>query len=349
MSERFTYRPLEQGDISQAAALYNASCESGEVVYSPLSEEAFAKAFLQPGMTAFAAMDGEKLAGFVHGTQKVVFLPGETHENTPGYLTVIFVGQDYRGQKTGTKLAELLLDAFRRSGKRSAACSEQNPLHLSWRIPGTPGHDHNKAPGVDENCAGYPFLQKLGFETAHHEIAMYMDLKDYAWPGSMTLLRQKLSGEGVTTGRYDPKLGFEFDGMCDRIPSEYWRHVLQTETAAWLEGKPNRDPDLWPDGVRPSGPRPILAATFENHIVGFTGPIDKQRSGRGWFTGICVDPNFGRRSIGEVLFHLLMQEFVDEGAAFTTLFTGADNHARRIYERAGLYVVCTFAMMNKAL
>ena len=99
MSGRFTYRPLEQKDIPQAAALYNMSCESGETVYSPLTEEAFAGAFLQPGMTAFAAMEGERLCGFIHGTQKVVFLPGETHENTPGYLTVILVDKACRGQK----------------------------------------------------------------------------------------------------------------------------------------------------------------------------------------------------------------------------------------------------------
>ncbi len=349
MNDRIVFRPLDKKDISQAVALYNACCESGEVVYAPVEKSNFEKDFLQPNMYAFVAMDGEKLAGFVHGTQKAVFLPNQTHENTPGYLTVIFVDMAYRNRGIGRRLAELLMDAFRRAGKKTAACSEENPLHLTWRIPGTPGHDHNKAPGVDEGCAGYPFLQKLGFEPKHHEIAMYMDLKDYAWPENMTLAREKLKSEGIYTGRYDARLRYEFDGMCDRVNSEYWRHVLKTETEACKKGLPNEDPDLWPDGIRPSGPRPILAATYENHIVGFTGPVDKQKSGRGWFTGICVDPNFGRRSIGEVLFHLLMQEFVDEGASFTTLFTGADNHARRIYERAGLHVVCHFAMMARPL
>jgi ribosomal protein S18 acetylase RimI-like enzyme len=349
MENTVVFRPMEWRDISQVVQLFNHSCESGEVVYSPLSQSAFENDFLKPNMRVFVAADGNKIAGFVHGTQKDVFLPGQTHENTPGYLTLIFVDKAYRSRGIGRKLTDMLSGAFYASGKKSVECSESNPLHLSWRIPGTLGHDHNKAPGVDENCAGYGFLQKTGFEAKHHEIAMYLDLKDYVWPESMTKVRERLTSEGIFTGRYDAKLKYEFDGMCDRVGSEYWRHVLQTETAAWQKGEPNEDPDLWVDGIKPAGPRPILAATYENHIVGFTGPVDKQKSGRGWFTGICVDPDFGRRSIGEVLFHLLLQEFVHEDAAFSTLFTGLENHAQRIYARAGFRIVCNFAVMEKAL
>ena len=78
-------------------------------------------------------------------------------------------------------------------------------------------------------------------------------------------------------------------------------------------------------------------------------PVDKQMSGRGWFSGICTDPQYERRGIASVLFNLLMQEFVDEGAAFSTLFTGDDNHAQKIYKNAGLNVVKRFSIMRKAL
>ena len=104
-----------------------------------------------------------------------------------------------------------------------------------------------------------------------------------------------------------------------------------------------------PNGVVPAGPRPILAATHEGKIVCFTGPVDKQKSGRGWFSGICTDPLYERRGIASVMFNLLMQEFVDAGAAFSTLFTGDDNHAQRIYYNAGLRVVKRFSIMRKGL
>ena len=137
--------------------------------------------------------------------------------------------------------------------------------------------------------------------------------------------------------------------MCDGVESEYWRSVLKTEIQCHRDGVPCTDIRFIPNGVVPAGPRPILAATHEGKIVAFTGPVDKQKSGRGWFSGICTDPNYERRGIASVLFNLLMQEFVDEGAAFSTLFTGDDNHAQKIYKNAGLRVVKRFSIMKKAL
>ena len=84
----------------------------------------------------------------------------------------------------------------------------------------------------------------------------------------------------------------------------------------------------------------------DGHIIGFTGPVDRQQSGRGWFTGICVDPAYGGRGIGTVLFNLLMREFVDAGAAFSSLFTGTDNHAQKIYRRAGFEPRARWAVMR---
>ena len=151
------------------------------------------------------------------------------------------------------------------------------------------------------------------------------------------------------TGPYDPAMHGGFDRLCDRVGSEYWRDVLRTEIAAWEAGEPNADSRFWADGIQPSGPRTLLTATHGGEIVAFTGPVDLQKSGRGWFTGICTDPEYGRRGIATVLFHALMEAFVREGAQFTTLFTGADNHAQKIYLGAGLRPVRRFALMTKAL
>ena len=71
--------------------------------------------------------------------------------------------------------------------------------------------------------------------------------------------------------------------------------------------------------------------------------------GRGWFCGIFTDPEYERRGIATVLFNLLMQEFIAEGATFSTLFTGVENHAQRIYLRTGFRVVRKFSIMHKEL
>lgn len=329
-----TIRKMIPEDLPHVIEIWNASVADKEVVYAPLSESYFHKKFLEnpsysPDLT-FVAEENGRVTGFTNGIMKRVFLPKETHENTPGYLTCLFVGKAFRGRGTGTALLGALTEVFRKAGKTRIACSGNNPINLDWIVPGTDGHDHNNAPGVDEDCLGHAFLLGQGFSDTYREVAMYLDLKNYAVPSSLDEKRAQLLSEGIYTGRYDVSLGYDFDGMCDRVGSEYWRKVLADEIAA-----PN--------------PRPILVATHEKRIVGFTGPVDKQESGRGWFSGICTDPLYERRGIAFVLFNLLMQEFIAEGALFSTLFTGDDNHAQRLYLRTGFHVARRFVVMDKAI
>ena len=330
-----TIRKALPSDRAAIFALWNASCEKNEVVYKPLTEERFHALFeANPhydGEYDFIAEENGEAIGFVSGAEKKIFLPGETRENTPGFITAIFVKDGKRKEGVGKALLDALEYAFRLNGKKSVVSSGNNPVNLGWYIPGTPGHDHNNAPGTDVDCAGYEFLIKNGYKDLHREVAMYLDLSKYECSPEIEEIRARLKNEeNIYVGRYDVKWGCEFDGMCDRVGSEYWRKVLQDETAK-------------------ENPRVILTGVYENHIVGFTGPVDKEPSGRGWFTGICVDPNFGKKGIATVLFNDLMREFVDEGAAFSTLFTGIDNHAQRLYKRTGFNVKRTFAIMKKEL
>lgn len=338
----FEIRAAVPSDIPAMCALWNDCVAEGEVVYSPLREATFEKKLMNPGGVLLAAQGAHGLLGFVHGMT-------EPFEAT-GYLTVIFVAWQARRQGVGSALLSALEERMREElGKQVLACSGHNPVKLSWQIPGTPGHDHNNAPGVDQDCAGFPFLKARGFEAHFGEVAMYRTLEGYQWPKKMDEIRQRLLDEGIVVGPYDGVSTLEWDRMCDRVGSDYWRHVLRTELAAWKEGLPNEDASLWVDDTPPKGPRPLLLALDQQHIVGFTGPVDVQRSGRGWFTGICVDPQYERRSIGALLFHMLLRAFVTEGATFSTLFTGTENHAQQIYLRAGFSVARRFAVMTRPL
>jgi len=331
-------RACMPADIPYVVRLWNDSVAVGEAVFKPVTEE-WVRQNLFHSTSPHYFLVAEHLGrvfGFIHGAVKTRFLPGETAENTPGYLTAIHIARGWQQRSLGADLLHALEDALRKAGKKKIVISGDNPAKLAWNVPGTPGHDHNNAPGIDVDCHGYRFLQKNGFVETVREVAMYMDLKDYKAPADLDARREALRAEGIETGRYDPKLGYDFDRMCDGVKSEYWRDVLRQEIAAPY-------------------PRPILAATVRDdtgesgRIVGFTGPVDKQLSGRGWFTGICTDPAYEKKGIGTVLFNLLMQEFIAEGAEFSTLFTGADNHARKVYERVGMRPVRTFAVMEKAL
>ena len=343
----FKIQPLAPDDAQEVLHLIKTLSDQGEVLYKPLEKDDFLNRFFGDKRWGFTARDESgKLCGFAHAAAKTSFLPGETEENTPLYLTLLLVAPDCRRQGIGQALLDAVDTLGQRIGKKALVISGDNPVRLAWLIPGANGHDHNNMPGVDENGMGYKFLMDRGFTDDFHEVSMYLNLSRYKKDEKLDGMIEKLRAEGIRVGRWEIGLGEDYNGMCDRVGSEYWRNVLKCEIAAWHKGEPNEDPELWPDGVKPVGPRPILAATKGDQIIGFTGPVDLQKSGRGWFTGICSDPDFGGRGIGSVLFNLLMQEFVNEGARFCSLFTGLDNHAQKIYHRAGLRVRAHFAVLS---
>ncbi len=339
-------RPFRREDIGGVINLWNACVDAGEVLYYPLTADYFERKFLlgdgcEAENLLIAEAEGET-AGFIHGVAPETFPLAR-----PGcaYLTCVMTAPKHRGRGIGKALLSALKARMKERGARALYISSLNPVNLDWRIPGTPGHDHNNMPGLDTGCAGCGFFPRQGFAEKHREVSLYMDLSDYRLPAEVPKLQRRLADEGIYTGPYDAAWNCAFDGMCDRVGSDYWRDVLRTETAAWKAGKPNQDARFWADGICPAGPRTLLTAVHEGRIVGFTGPVDRQQSGRGWFTGICTDPLYERRGIATVLFNLLMQAFVEEKAAFTTLFTGADGHAQKIYRGAGLRPVREFALM----
>ena len=324
-------RAFRQEDIGKIICLWNGCVSRGEVLYRSLVPAYFEEKFLrQPGTDVFIAETDGDVIGFLAGCRLTSFLPGQTEENTPAYLSAFMVAPEYRRQGVGSALLDAFERHFAAAGKKSFAVSSLCPINLDWVIPGTPGHEHNNMPGLDEECLGFDFLKKRGYAVAVREVAMYLNLREYEKKPEVEARRAKLAAEGITAGLYDVSQQAEFDGMCDRVGSEYWRQVLRDETAK-------------------ENPRPILAAVTDGHIVGFTGPVDRQENGRGWFTGICTDPLYEKRGIAGVLFNDLMGEFIKVGAAYSTLFTGTENHAQRLYLKTGFRPARYFAIMKKSV
>ncbi len=324
-------RAFKPGDTDAILAIWNGCVSRDEVLYRPITPAYFEEKFLSfAGAEIFVAEAQETVCGFLVGARLIHFLPGQTEENTPAYLSVLMVAPQHRRQGVGSALLNAFEAHFAAMGKKSAAVSSLCPINLDWIIPGTPGHEHNNMPGMDEECAGFAFLKKHGYAVAVREVAMYLNLAQYEKKPEIEEKRARLAAQGIRAGLYDPQERAEFDGMCDRVGSEYWRSVLREETEK-------------------EKPRPILAAVADGHIVGFTGPVDRQENGRGWFTGICTDPLYERRGIASVLFGDLMGEFIKVGAAYSTLFTGTENHAQRLYLKTGFRPARYFAIMKKAL
>lgn len=321
-------------DISGLGALWNACVENGDLLFRRFTPEYFEEKFIKPDwyeeQLLLVSENNGIIDGFIAGSRKHEFLNNETEENTPGYITTIMVLPEARGQGIGSALLSALEDAFRAIGKQKLDVSSLNPIDLDWIIPGTDNHEHNNMPGMDEQSPAYAFLMKRGYKDTVHEVAMYLNLAEYKTADIVEEKRAALKAEGITAGLYDPAENCQWDIMCDRVGSEYWRKVLKDELA-----KPN--------------PRPILAARHNGQIVGFTGPVDRQPNGRGWFTGICTDPTYEKKGIATVLFNDLMCQFVKAGAQYSSLFTGTENHAQRLYLHTGFRPARYFAYMRKEL
>ncbi len=91
---------------------------------------------------------------------------------------------------------------------------------------------------------------------------------------------------------------------------------------------------------------PVAAAIRNGKIIGFTGPLRVQESGRGYFAGIGIHSGYRGFGLGNVLFHTLCRTLKEMGASYMTLFTGETNPAGQIYSKAGFKIVKSWADMD---
>ena len=171
-------------------------------------------------------------------------------------------------------------------------------------------------------------MLSLGYRESTRECAMYRNLADYETPAWVEEKAAKMGGEGYHVERYDPS-----------------RHVGLEEMVAAL------DNTMWSEEIPAAGKSgmDLLVGLKGNVCAGFTGPVYPEKTGRGYFAGLGVAPQFEGHGLGTLLFYRLLEREKQAGAKYMSLFTGEDNHARFIYLNAGFRVVRTFGVMLKEL
>ena len=93
----------------------------------------------------------------------------------------------------------------------------------------------------------------------------------------------------------------------------------------------------------------LLVGLKDNTCAGFTGPVYPEKTGRGYFAGLGVAPQYEGHGLGTLLFYRLLEREKQVGSHYMSLFTGEDNHARFIYLGAGFRIVRTFGVLLKEL
>ena len=305
--------------------LFNRCRKEGEILYNAFCTlEDFEAFFLnrQDGVKTVCISDGED-GCFGCGCLN--------EEKTKGYITFVGVRKDLRRRGLGKKLLCTLEDELEKLAGKQLECMEAtffNPMNLRWTVPGTRGHEHPNAPGVDVAGSGYLFLKNCGYRDYALQNAYHLNLQGYELTAAMARKKAELKEKGIEITVYDPKRHRGLEALLIDLNNELWHKEIM-ETAADPQGAP------------------ILIVDWNGKAMGFTGPMRVQENGRGYLAGVGVHSDCRGLGAGKLMFGELCVRLKELGAGYMTLFTGENNPARNIYEAQGFKIVRTWADMRK--
>ena len=337
----------------RACGLYNNEVSDDGLVYKNLEPDDFYEKFFggagpeNQGVVKvnMAALLDENLIGFASGS----FREKADH----GFITFVCVDSKHRRKGLGGELLAALEAELRAENPeiRAFRVDYENPVNLGWFLPGFrpdpekgfKGTDHPNAPGVSDGSDAHKFFLAKGYETnrAHGFIAQdsfYREIQNYHISDELVQNLEDLKEKGLSVCFYDPEKHGGFEELCDNLGSADWRFHLMgyQDKVAGCQ-------------VSNKMPEPMLILAAGPRVVGFSGPLRVQESGRGYFTGVAVHSDFRGVKGGKSLFSALCMAFKEMGVRFVTLFTARENFARNIYLAEDFEIVKSWANLRKLI
>lgn len=314
--------------LKQAWELFEIFIAKGELLQESLTEEAFTeKVFLNQNKLSCIGLASPGGEGFAFGCTDFA--------QKKNFITLVMVKEEERKKGIGTALLNALEEKLLKEQETGGEAwnskweiSFFNPCTFSWKIPGKQAN-HPNLPGVDMTSGASTFFEKAGYHVFAVQNSYYLSLNDYESSEIIAKKKQELEKEGIVFASYDNKNQPGMKEMLASFQNPLWEKEILSE--------PGKE----------EGGRNILVPVKEGRVCGFTGPLDVEKSGRGYFAGIAVDESVRGKGVAKVLFCELCTGLKNEGASFMTLFTGEQNPARKIYEAAGFQIVRSWADMRK--
>jgi len=322
------YRNCKEVELNCMCDLWN-EVRSEEGFFQLFSYDSFREKFLSnPDFSfegTFGAFDNGVMVAY-----SICFLRKLYKDNPNGgaYINTIIVKKNYRKQGIGSKLLSLMEEFFKANNKVASTAAYYLPSCYEWYIPHTDHHNHPCAPGIRINSEEYFFLLHRGYEIVGQEDAFHLDLSDYEISPSVQKILDENAKEGITIELYDPKKHFGLEEFYKDLNIYDFEKVIRENLA--LEN-----------------PYPFLVVSDKGQVVGWTGAMWNEPSGRGHFDGIAILSRVRGKGLGKALFSLLAYYSKNNGAKFMTFYTGLTNHARYIYMGAGFKIAQSYALMKK--
>ena len=319
-------RYYSPSDESALFSLWNTDgLRSG---YAPLDADKFHRLLTRhPEFRSeftFVLEEDGNILGFINGCAGDHIANGAP----TGYISCLILAQEADMEENTIALVQALEDAFRKAGRTHSTVSYFNPIRLPWIIPGTNGHQHNNAPGVPVELPLYSRMLALSYTDVVRQCAMHLELAAYETPAAIEEKAAKMAQEGYTVARYNPEIHTGIDEMVAALNNSMWSAEIPEAARTGMD---------------------LLVGLYGNTVAGFTGPVYPEETGRGYFAGIGVAPQYERHGLGKLLFYRLLQREKEVGSRYMSLFTGENNPARFIYLEAGFQIVRKFAVMRKEL
>lgn len=316
---------LQKNDYKEIINLWNRSIDE-QFIYKRLNEESYLNYFFRDNkdyqIVSFKAVKDGKIKGFVSG---VIY---ETRKIF--YITMILVDKKERRKGVGKRLYEEIENVWNDNKLiEKVEILFTNPVNLVWIVPFTKADEHPNSPGIDLKSEAYMFFKNFGFRDFAYQNSYYKKISNYEYSKNIIKRIEKAKKENIKTDFYNINKHEELEELMENLGSLSWKE----EVLSHVKDKKEENT--------------LLVALDKNKVIGFTGPIHKQDSGRGYFAGIGIHSDYRGKGLGTLLFSKLCMSFKEIGVRYMTLFTGKNNPARNIYERENFKIVRSWANMRK--
>lgn len=295
-----------------------------ELSFNEFQDRLFRNPFFKKEGT-FVAYDNETLVGFISSNVRDM---DKGNEKASGYLNTIFVKSNYRRQGIGNELLMRAENYIQNEGMKFSRFVFLSQINWPWYIPHTDKHEHPGAPAVRINSELYFFLLHHHYYINSIHEGFHLPLAEYEMPQSVVDKMKENEKNGYTVEVYNPNKHFGVEEFCDKINNPGFASAIRYN-------------------LKREQPYPFLIAAHQGQMVGWTGAMYNEPTGRGHLDGICVDPDTRGGGLGKALFCNLCKYLKEHGSQYMTFFTGLDNPARRIYLFAGFKIAQSFADMKK--
>jgi len=311
--------------LKLACALWNR--EGSKFHYKPLSEEQFMDTFVNhpyyDEACTFVAIEDGVVVGFAAGVTDDQLPLGDV----AGYITTVIMNEACAPTQWD-ELISALEQRFVQLGKKQSEVLFFNPVKLIWTMPSEPKHEHNNAPGIDRSMPLYERLITRGYSDRATQCGMYLPLGSFEIPPAVLAKEERARELGYVITLYNAKLHTGIADMLEALNNPGWNREVAYYAAQDV---------------------PLPVAVKDGVCVGFAGPIVRQDNGRAFFCGVGVHPEHEGKGLGSVLFYRMVEAFQAANCDYITLFTGKNNPALKIYEKAGFTIEKEFAILRKEL